>query len=107
MPEKVSKRELNRIRNENFEKEQEKLNNFKKSDAIRRYAFLLGKTDIFAHFLKLHQQRNEHDPALDALLEDSKKKNSKNDGYLLKNFLELLIYLFYYYYYFDFSLYLI
>jgi len=80
MPEKVSKRELNRIRNENFEKEQEKLNNFKKSDAIRRYAFLLGKTDIFAHFLKLHQQRNEHDPALDALLEDSKKKNSKNDG---------------------------
>lgn len=72
-PEKLSKRELNRRRNENFEKEQEKLNNLKKSDAIRRYAFLLGKTDIFAHFLKLHQQRNDHDPALDALLEDTKK----------------------------------
>ncbi|ORX54808.1 hypothetical protein BCR36DRAFT_282567, partial [Piromyces finnis] len=67
-------------RNENFEKEQEKLNNLKKSDAIRRYAFLLGKTDIFAHFLKLHQQRNEHDPALDALLEDTKKNKKKNDG---------------------------
>ncbi|ORX87384.1 hypothetical protein BCR32DRAFT_260626 [Anaeromyces robustus] len=78
--EQLSKRELNRLRNENFEKEQEKLNNLKKSDSIRRYAFLLGKTDIFAHFLKLHQQRNEHDPALDALLEDSKKNKNKNDG---------------------------
>lgn len=80
VPEKLSKREFNKQRAENFIKEQEKLQELKRGDSIRRYAFLLGKTDIFAHFLKLHQQRNEHDPALDKLLEDSNKNGSKNDG---------------------------
>ncbi|KAI9328766.1 SNF2 family N-terminal domain-containing protein [Zopfochytrium polystomum] len=57
-----------------------KLKKQRAADAMKRYAYLLGQTDIFAHFINLKKMKGEDMSAFEAATEgDHKKKSSRGE----------------------------
>lgn len=88
----MGKREDKQQQKASFAKDSANLNAKIKTDATKRYAYLLGQTDIFAHFLNLKKQKGEEGvEELESALNVSKSPVTKKrlteaeeDGNLLK-----------------------
>ncbi|KAJ3066382.1 hypothetical protein HDU99_003864, partial [Rhizoclosmatium hyalinum] len=46
------------------------------ADSMKRYAYLLGQTDLFAHFINLRKMRNEDVSMLNVATANDKKKKA-------------------------------
>ncbi|KAI9203985.1 SNF2 family N-terminal domain-containing protein [Polychytrium aggregatum] len=59
-----SPQELAQLRKKGIEKDISALNEKKKNDTLKRYAYLLGQTDIFAHFINIKNMKSGDAKAL-------------------------------------------
>ncbi|KAJ3077794.1 chromatin remodeling complex Adenosinetriphosphatase [Quaeritorhiza haematococci] len=68
-----------RKRDEHFQAQSKDLKQNKEKDAMKRYAYLLGQTDLFAHFIKIKKTR-EGDESLGELEQVLAQKQKAADG---------------------------
>ncbi|KAJ3330871.1 hypothetical protein HDU76_004637 [Blyttiomyces sp. JEL0837] len=78
---RVKEREATLKRNQKLAEQSTELRKKKAADQMKRYAYLLGQTDLFAHFINLKKMKGEDVSAFTAATESENKKNSKaRDG---------------------------
>ncbi|KAJ3067223.1 hypothetical protein HDU98_009590 [Podochytrium sp. JEL0797] len=67
-------------RNQALAEMSEDLRKRKAADSMKRYAYLLGQTDLFAHFINLRKMRNEDVAMLEVATENEKTKKKETPG---------------------------
>ncbi|KAJ3026064.1 UNVERIFIED_CONTAM: hypothetical protein HDU68_006238 [Siphonaria sp. JEL0065] len=74
---KAMKKDAKLKRNQELADQSDDLKKKKASDSLKRYAYLLGQTDLFAHFINLRKMRNEDVSFLNDAKESEKQKKDK------------------------------
>ncbi|KAI9337226.1 SNF2 family N-terminal domain-containing protein [Obelidium mucronatum] len=73
----AQKRDAKQKRNQELANQSDDLRKKKAADSMKRYAYLLGQTDLFAHFINLRKMRNEDVSMLNVATENEKIKTDK------------------------------
>ncbi|ORY26420.1 hypothetical protein BCR33DRAFT_726284 [Rhizoclosmatium globosum] len=73
---KGQKKEAAAKRKEELAGQSDELRKRKDADSMKRYAYLLGQTDLFAHFINLRKMRNEDVSMLNVATANDKKKKA-------------------------------
>ncbi|KAJ3197493.1 hypothetical protein HK101_003191 [Irineochytrium annulatum] len=75
-----SKKDMKNERKRKLAEQNEQLNESKAADSMKRYAYLLGQTDLFSHFINLGKLKGENRSAFTAAVDKEQTGKKAKDG---------------------------